>query len=260
MTIIAILIVMIFCYYSTKNTITIIDFIVPYIFRSEDSNLIEEEVIEQIVEITKYIEYIKNSIDTLFVAASYIEHATITCIDFYKNTKFKTFVYDVYHYFRYDFVSTNRFFLKVIIFSLVFAIPLAIYESYEFGFPKEYLYIIPFVLYSALGWYYSTIHLDNFINYVKNSWFFTKDLYIPEIASWEEYIYLTGRESYFLTKLKIFYIYALTESIDLPQIELWEDYVYESDHRSIVHVFYEKYIKPKLKWPKIKWPKKKRYN
>ena len=252
MSIVALLILLIFTFYSTKNTISILNILVPYIF-GPDEVFVEELIVQEKIELSEIAKFSIKSMETTITVASYIEHIKITCVDFYKNTKLKVFLYDVYHYFRYDFVSKKRFFLKITILGLVILIPLAIYESYEYGFPKEYLYAVPIIFYSYLIIHFTTINLNDFIQYVWNCWFFTKIIYIPETGSWEEYIYWPERKSYFLEKLKIFYNYMSTESLELPSIEYWEDYIYESKHRSIVRNFFYKYIRPKLKWPPIRF-------
>lgn len=244
--------IFILCYYTTKLNLNLLNFLVPGCFFDIETVIERMIVEEQIVELTNYDKLAIDYFANVVITGIHIEPVVGFCLDCYNNPNIYK---DIYSYFRYDFISWNRCIIKLAVVAIIFCTPVAIYESFEYGFPKEYLYFIPILIYSTIMIYFATINYENFSNFVKNSWFFKENLNIPEIYEWEEYLYLSDMESYPLNKIKKFYSYISTESINIPQREPWEDYVYQSDHDSIIKKFFNKFIKPYVKLPNPKRPK-----
>lgn len=241
--------IFILAYYTTKLNLNILNFLVPGCFF--DIETVIEKIImeERVVELSNSDKFVIEYFLNIIMTGINIEPVVGVCLDYYNNPNMYK---DTYSYFRHDFISWNRCIIKATIVVIVLATPVAIYESFEYGFPKEYLYCIPIIIYSTISIYYATINYENFSNFIKNSWFFKENLNIPEIYEWEGYIYSHDIESYLLNKIKKFYYYISTESIDIPQTEPWEDYVYQSNHNSIIKKFF-KFIRPYL--PNPRWPK-----
>lgn len=237
---------------SAKLAIMFLDWIFGYPFSKELEEFLEITNIEEPIKKTSVL--IDITAQLLFQTVSYIEifrFECMNCYEYYSKCGKKVLFWDLYHYFRYDFVTYNKLIIKLCILSLVLFLPFAIWEASEYGFPKEYLAFVPIVLYSAVGFYLTITYKENIFLFIKNSWFFQENLFIPDMLFWGEYVYhLPEQEPYFLIKLKSFYKYMFTPSIDMPLINVWEDYIYRSNHRSIIKRFFNYYIKPYLELPK----------